>query len=70
MCEIVLSVNIAEIDRFELSVTCFNNFPDFDLVSAVTSTNADDKERITASQREQINEVDNTNRNETKIKII
>lgn len=49
---------------------CFTNRPDFDLESASTSTNAGDKDRITASHNEHKNEINRIRMNETKMSIM
>lgn len=66
----VFRVKIAEIERSEFVVMCFNNSPELVFVSAVTSTNAGESERITASQSEHIKEAVNTKINDNKIKIM
>jgi hypothetical protein len=48
----------------------FRSCPDLDLPSAFTSTKAGDIERSTASQSEQMKEIDSTKRKDTAIKTI
>ena len=58
---------MAEMDRFVLSIICLSSLLDYVFFSAVTSTKADDKERMTASQSEHKNEIKSIIINENKI---